>query len=70
MLRIYIKLSLQKIHSSVKVEEHSFISRIAIILLIEASITLLNLQEREPYTMSLNFQAVKKLWLPLLSFSP
>jgi hypothetical protein len=63
MLRIYIKLSLLKTHNSVKVEEHSFISRIVIILSIEASITLLNLLEREPFTMSLNFQVVKKLWL-------
>jgi hypothetical protein len=51
MLRIYIKLSLPKIPRWVKVEEHSFIWRIVIILLIEAFITLLNLLERELYTM-------------------
>jgi hypothetical protein len=51
MLRIYIKFSLPKIHNSDKVEEHSSIWRIAITLSIEASITPLNLPEREPFTM-------------------
>jgi hypothetical protein len=51
MLRIYIKLSLPKIHSSDKVEEHSSIWKIVTTLSIEASIIPLNLPEREPYTM-------------------